>query len=375
MHLLNSNQCRPEQVVNESLGRGMREKAKPAALKDYYLYNVTTSPDGNTHLTPSSPPSSNGSGNSLYPLSDYIADSQFSPSHRAFLATITSNTEPKIFKEAMQLKVWKDSVGKEIVALEDSHTWDITDLPPGKEAIGYLWVFKIKYNANGTIERHKYRLVVNGKSQVEGEDYKEIFAPFVKMTTVRSLLRLAAANKWEVYQMDVHNAFLHGDLEEEVYMKLPPGFRHTHPNKVCKLRKSLYGLKQAPRCWFKKLSDALLKFGFVQSREDHSLFSLSRNGVEQRVLVYVDDLLICGSNSHMIKRSKEYLSKCFAMKDLGKLKYFLGIEVIRGSEGFFLSQRKYNLDIIADTGNLGSKPALTPLEQNHKLAESDTLLL
>lgn len=204
--------------------------------------------------------------------------------------------------------------------------------------------------------------------------YKETFAPVVKMTTVRTLLRLVAAKQWEIYQMDVNNAFIHGDLEEEVYMKLPPGFRHTHPGKVCRLRKSLYGLKQAPRCWFKKLSDALLRFGFVQSYDDYSLFSYTKKGLEIRVLIYVDDFLITGNDAYMIQKFKDYLSRCFSMKDLGKLKYFLGIEVSRGPDGIFLSQRKYALDIIAETGNLGAKPALTPLEQNHQLATVESPL-
>ena len=175
--------------------------------------------------------------------------------------------------------------------------------------------------------------------------------------------------------MDVNNAFLHGDLEEEVYMKLPPGFRHSHPNKVCRLRKSLYGLKQAPCCWFKKLSDALLKFGFIQSYDDYSLFCNSSKGIQLCVLIYVDDLLLSGNNSRMVQKFKEYLSKCFSMKDLGKLKYFLGIEVSRGPEGIFLSQRKYTFDIIADTGNLGCKPAATPLEQNHQLGKVESPVL
>lgn len=96
-------------------------------------------------------------------------------------------------------------------------------------------------------------------------------------------------------------------------MKLPPGFRHSHPNKVCRLRKSLYGLKQAPRYWFKKLSDALLKFGFVQAYDDYSLLSYNKKGIELHVLIYVDDLVITGNNSHMIKKFKEYLSNCFSM--------------------------------------------------------------
>lgn len=368
----------PQQVDAAPLGRGLRDKTKSVALKDYYLYNAVSAPESNTHHAPPPSPSSSsspGPGTSRYPLCEYITDSQFSPLHRAFIASVTSNSEPKNLKEAMKLKVWRDAVSNEVVALEGNNTWDITVLPPGKVAIECMWVFKIKFNTDGTIERYKARLVVKGNKQIEGEDFKETFAPVVKMTTVRSLLRLVAANQWEVYQMDVHNAFLHGDLEEEVYMQLPPGFRHSHPGKVCKLKKSLYGLKQAPRCWFKKLSESLLRFGFVQSYEDYSLFSYSRKGIELRVLIYVDDLLICGNHPRMLQKFKEYLSKCFAMKDLGKLKYFLGIEVSRGPEGIFISQRKYSLDIVADTGNLGSKPALTPLEQNHKLAEAKGPLL
>lgn len=151
-------------------------------------------------------------------------------------------------------------------------------------------------------------------------------------------------------------------------MLLPPGFRHTHPGKVCRLRKSLYGLKQTPRCWFKKLSDSLLHFGFIQSYDDYSLFSYVKNGIEMHVLIFVDDLLICGNNNHMLQKFKDYLSRCFSMKDLGKLKYFLGLEVSQGREGFFVSQRKYTLDIVSETGNLGCKPAATPLEQGHQLA-------
>ncbi|KAL1223410.1 Retrovirus-related Pol polyprotein from transposon RE2 [Cardamine amara subsp. amara] len=171
---------------------------------------------------------------------------------------------------------WNNAMGSEIGSLETALTWSIVDLPPGKEAINKKLVFKIKFHADGSIERYKARLVACGNRQVERKDYNETFVPVVKMTTVRSLLRIVSANNWEAHQMDVHNAFLHGDLEEEVYMKLPAGFRHTDPNKVCRLHKSIYGLKQSSRCWFSKLSTALLKFGFVQSHADYSLFVLSR---------------------------------------------------------------------------------------------------
>ena len=271
----------------------------------------------------------------------------------------------------MKDKVWRDAVTNEVVALEDQGTWDITDLPPGKAAIGCQWIFKIKYNTDETVERHKARLVVLGNKQIEGEDFKEMFAPVVKMTTVRSLLRIVAAKKWEIHQMDVQNAFLHGDLEEEVYMKLPPGFAHSDPNKVCRLRKSLYGLRQAPHCWFAKLSQALIKFGFIQSYSDYSLFSYTKDDCVIKVLVYVDDLVIASNDLPRLIKFKAYLNQCFRMKDLGKLKYFLGIEVARSEEGIFLSQRKYILDIVAETGLLGCKPASTPMEQNHQLAADD----
>ncbi|GAA0156510.1 transmembrane signal receptor [Lithospermum erythrorhizon] len=172
--------------------------------------------------------------------------------------------------------------------------------------------------------------------------------------------------------MDVHNAFLHGDLSEEVYMKLPPGFYPSRPGLVCKLHKSLYGLKQAPRCWFSKLATALRKYGFVQSYSDYSLFILCNGQVQLHVLVYLDDLIISGNDSAAISSFKQYLSSCFHMKDLGVLKYFLGVEVARSHEGIFLSQRKYALDIISEAGLLGAKLVSFPMEQNHSLASSTT---
>ena len=199
----------------------------------------------------------------------------------------------------------------EIDAHEDQGTWDVTTLPPGKTVIACQWIYKEKYNADGTIQRHKSRLVACGNKQVEGEDFDETFAPVVKMATVRGLLRIAAAKNWEVHQMDVHNAFLHGDLQEEVYMRMPPDFSHLDPSKVCRLRKAIYGLRQVPRCWFTKLSLALEKFGFVQSYSDYSLFTYSQGKVEVRVLVYVDDLVIASNfiNLLVLERDSFYINE------------------------------------------------------------------
>ena len=199
-------------------------------------------------------------------------------------------------------------------------------------------MYKIECKSDGTVERFKARLVILGNHQVAGIDYNETFAPVAKMVTARDFLAVAAAKEWELHQMDVHNAFLHGDLNEEVFMKLPPGLSVNHPGQACRLKKSLYGLRQAPRCWFSKLSSALTKYAFIQSRSDYSLFTLKRNKMQLNVLVYVDDLVISGNDHASIVQFKAYLSNCFHMKDLGTLKYFLGVEVARAQDGIFLCQ-------------------------------------
>lgn len=267
----------------------------------------------------------------------------------------------------MLYPIWNGAMSTEVVALEDQRTWDVTELPKGKKALECMWIYKYKFNVDGTMERPKARLVVCGNRQVEGRDYGETFAPVAKITTVRTLLEVAVARNWEIHQMDVHNAFLHGDLKEDDYMKMPPGFYGDSPSKVCKLRKSLYGLKQAPRCWFAKLTTALKRFGFKQSYSDYSLFTFIKGGKSLRVLVYVDDLILVSNDLDMLAKFKIYLSDCFKMKDLGKAKYFLGIEMARGPMGMFLTQRKYALEIVAEAGLLGCKPVSTPMEQNHKL--------
>lgn len=228
---------------------------------------------------------------------------------------------------------------QEVDALESNNTWDIANLPSGKKALGCKWVYKIKFHSDGSVVRCKARLVILGNYQKAGIDYHETFAPVAKWVTV--LLLLAAAKDWELHQVDVHNAFLHGNLQEEVYMKLPPRFRTSNSGDVCRLKKSLYGLKQAPWCWFAKLSTALTHYGFIQSYDDYSLFTLHRGATTLHILVYVDDLIIIGNDADAIHQCKTYLNTCFHMKDLGKLKYILGVEVCRGPRVVFLSQRKY----------------------------------
>ncbi|KAG7567306.1 Reverse transcriptase RNA-dependent DNA polymerase [Arabidopsis thaliana x Arabidopsis arenosa] len=335
----------------ELLGIGKRVKKPPVRLADY----VTT-------LLHKPHPSA-----TLYPLDNYVSSSQFSEAYQAYVYAISTGIEPHSYKEAILDENWRCAVSDEIGSLENLGTWTVEDLPPGKKALGCKWVFRLKYNSDGTLERHKARLVVLGNNQTEGIDYSETFAPVAKMVTIRAFLQQVVSLDWEVHQMDVHNAFLHGDLDEEVYMKFPPGFRSDDNHKVCRLRKALYGLKQAPRCWFAKLTTALKDYGFIQDISDYSLFTLERHGIRLHVLVYVDDLIITGSSIAVINEFKQYLSSCFYMKDLGILRYFLGIEVARSPAGMYLCQRKYAIDIITETWLLGVRPASHPLEQNHKL--------
>lgn len=173
----------------------------------------------------------------------------------------------------MKLPHWRDAMAVEIKALEQNNTWTLTPLPIHKIAIGCKWVYKVKYKADGTIERYKARLVAKGYTQAEGLDYHETFAPVAKMVTVRCLLAVASVKNWSITQFDVNNAFLRGDLEEEVYMQIPPGFSRQGETRVCRLQKSLYGLKQASRNWFSKFSNALIPAGFSQSKADYSLFT------------------------------------------------------------------------------------------------------
>ncbi|KAJ0910565.1 putative RNA-directed DNA polymerase [Helianthus annuus] len=255
----------------------------------------------------------------------------------------------------------------ELEALHRNDTWEIVDLPPNRKAIGCKWIYKIKYKASGEIERYKTRLVAKAFSQKEGINFFETFSPVVKMVTVRCVLTIAVNNGWDLYQLDINNAFLYGNLNEEVYMTLSDGYSSNHENKVCKLKKSLYGLKQAPRMWNEKLFNVLLELGFEQSKCDHSMFVKTSKSVFIILLVYVDDIIITGSCSTEVAKIKTLLKSKFLIKDLGMLKYFLGIEVLKTKDGLCLSQRKYCLDLLAEFGLTECKPVNSPIEANHVL--------
>ncbi len=233
----------------------------------------------------------------------------------------------------------------------------------------------MKLRSDGTLDRYKARLVALGNRQEYGVDYEETFAPMAKMTTIRTVLAIAASQGWSLHQMDVKNAFLHGDLKEDIYMTPPPGLFSSHTMEVCKLNRSLYGLKQAPRAWFEKFRSTLLQFEFVQSQYDSSLFLRKTSTGIVLLLIYVDDIVITGTDSLLITQLQQHLHDSFHMKDLGHLTYFLGLEVHTNSSGIFLHQHKYTKDLIALAGLENSTSVDTPLEMNVKLHNSEGDLL
>ncbi|KAL9434214.1 hypothetical protein AB3S75_028943 [Citrus x aurantiifolia] len=305
-----------------------------------------------------------------HPLSNFISYKNISSSYCAFISQVSSVVIPKSVYEALNVPEWKEAMLEEMRALEKNATWEKVDLPDGKTTVGCKWVFTVKYNSDGSLERYKARLVAKGFTQTYGVDYSETFSPVAKLNTVRVLLSIAANLDWPLNQLDVKNAFLNGDLEEEVYMEPPPGFNEKFGSKVCKLKRSLYGLKQSPRAWFERFTNFVKSQGYDQGQSDHTLFT--KRSIEDKIsvlIVYVDDIILTGDDIVEMSRLKQNLAKEFEIKDLGQLKYFLGMEVARSKKGIVVSQRKYILDLLKETGMSGCKPSDTPIEANSKLGE------
>ncbi|KAF5474565.1 hypothetical protein F2P56_006454 [Juglans regia] len=191
------------------------------------------------------------------------------------------------------------------------------------------------------------------------------------MVTVRCVLSLAAIHNWQIVHLDVNNAFLYGELDEEVFMKPPPGYLRKGDKRVCKLQRSLYGLKQASRQWNSKFTSVLFNMGFSQSKADYSLFTKKEGNSFVALLLYVDDILLASSDIAAIESVKRSLNAEFKLKDLGPAKFFLGMEISRSKKGISLSQRKYTLELISDSGLLAAKPALFPMDTHTKLSKDD----
>eukprot|EP00253_Pinus_taeda_P016610 PITA_16610 len=220
---------------------------------------------------------------------------------------------------------------EEVQALQNNHTWILVPQPAKTNIVPSL-------------------------------DYTDSVSPIIKATTVCVVLSLAVTNKWPLRQLDVKNAFLNGILSEHVYMEQPLGYIYPcFPNHVCLLKKAPYGLKQAPRAWFQCFSSFLLRLGFSCSHTDTSLFVFHKNSDVIYLLLYVDDIIVIGKNSSLLDSFTLKLNSGFATKDLGSLSYFIGLEASPTADGLFLSQLKYEWDILTRAQLLDNKPVHTPI--------------
>jgi hypothetical protein len=257
---------------------------------------------------------------------------------------------------------------EEMAVLDVNATWELVALPKDKKIIGCKWVYKVKHNVDGSVNRYKARLVAKGYAQTYGIDYEETYSPVAKMTIVIAIIAMATTKGWSLHQMDVKNVFLHGDLQEEMYIEQQPCYvDQTHPNLVCWLKKVLYGLKQTPRAWSDNIGQYLVTSGFQTSNADFSLYVKKIDHGIVAIVIYVDDLIITRDSDADISNFKKLLKQEFEMKDLGELHYFLDIEVIQSPKRIWLLQRQYAFNKLSKYGMTRCKPISIPLEQNVKL--------
>lgn len=294
-------------------------------------------------------------------FNDYITENEIE--HMALNASAFVENVPESLEKAKSMpdyKNWKNAVKEEINALNLNKTWTLVEKPKDARVIDCKWVFRTKRNDLGEIVKYKARLVAKGFMQREGFDFEETYAPVARLVTVRTLLAVANFKNLEIQQMDVKSAFLHGKINEDIYMNIPEGF--VNDGRVCKLNKALYGLKQAPYCWNKRFDEFVRSERFTKSNNDPCLYIRINENITTYLLLYVDDILIVSSNMQEIEKIKSILNKEFHMQDIGDLKAFLGINVRRTKDGIYLSQRDYIINLLNRFNMTECKSIKTPME-------------
>ena len=286
--------------------------------------------------------------------------------------------EPRTHREAVRSPhrvKWERAMQEELDSIKDNDTYSLVPLPAGRHAIGCKWVFKIKRHADGSVERYKARLVAKGYSQLYGIDFTETFAPVVRFSSLRAILAIAAAADYEIHQMDVKTAFLNGDLDEDIYMQQPDGYRADgdQADYVWKLNKSLYGLRQAGRAWNKKMDIALVEFGFHALHSDCCVYIKRAGRTVMFVLVYVDDLLLVTNDTAELTATKAALSDRFDMKDMGEAHFILGVQIRRdrARRQLYLSQQEYVRTVLKRFHMEDCKPVASPMATGVKLLRND----
>ena len=296
--------------------------------------------------------------------------------------TFENVREPQSFEEAINgpdADVWKDAMDVEMEALRRMGTWELVAKPVGKTIVGCKWVYKLKYKPDGSVERHKARLVAQGFCQKKGIDYQDAFSPVARFTSFRMLLALAAKGNWILEQTDVSNAFLNVTIKEELYMRQPRGYEEKGGNGVelvCRLRKGLYGFKPMPRYWNQDIDAYLLEFGFSRSKVDPCLYILHENGQILVLLLYVDDMCYGGSCLVLVKRFKSSIERRFKVTHQGPISWLLGMELSRNLsyKSITISQKKYLNDLLRRFEMSECKSVLSPMTKQSMSQEERVVL-
>lgn len=301
-------------------------------------------------------------------LDDYVLQAELAIER----LLLSINDEPRNYLEAKKSSKWRGACGEEIVSINKNETWILVDKPSGAKVIGLKWIFKIKRNADGTIKKFKARLVAKGYVQESGIDYDEVFAPVARLETIRLLSALAASHGWQIHHLDVKTAFLYGELKEDVYVEQPEGYEvKGKEHKVYKLSKALYGLKQAPRAWNTKLDRVLKEMKFTRCTKENAVYRKEDKQTILIIAIYVDDLFITGNSLDVISEFKRGMSSKFEMSDLGKLTYYLGIEVHQGDDGIELRQEAYAKKVLKEVGLDTCNPTKIPMEFGLKVSKAE----
>ncbi|GJX22085.1 retrovirus-related pol polyprotein from transposon TNT 1-94 [Tanacetum coccineum] len=278
--------------------------------------------------------------------------------------------EPKNYKEALTQACWIEAMQEELHEFERLEVWELVPPPDKAFVISLKWIYKVKLDELGGILKNKARLVARGYRQEEGIDFEESFAPVARLEAIRIFLAFAAHMNMVIYQMDVKTAFLNGNLREEVYVSQPDGFVDPDkPNHVYKLKKALYGLKQAPRAWYDMLSSFLISNDFSKGSVDPTLF-IRREGKELLLVqIYVDDIIFAASTPELCDLFAKIMCSKFKMSMMGKISFFLGLQISQSPRGIFINQSKYALESLKKYGYESCDPVDTPMVEKSKLDE------
>jgi hypothetical protein len=311
----------------------------------------------------------------------YGDSDEFIPYHKALEHTFVAGmdaSKPKSFSEAMQrpdANLWYEATVKEMQAHIKNGTWELVKLPPGRKAIGSKWVFKVKRNANGSIERYKARLVAQGFSQRPGIDFDKTFAPTAKWAALRTIFALAALEDWELESINILNTYLNGKLRNiEVYMCQPKGFDDCNGTWVAGLLKGLYSLKQGGCKWFKRLEEVLSQLGLACIRANGSIFIWANNNMRVICPVFVDNITFASKSKAKIAELKAAIAQHFKLRDLGPTTFQLGVEITRKrlQRTLHLLQRRYTQNLLERYGFINSSPVLTPMDPSVSLTSVHT---